>query len=144
MDPAEVINELTRQEWRKLGFYYERSQSYWLFIGSRAGLQGFCKLLREYVLNPEKVEVGSHAHYGPYVYLQVITWEKPYIADHGIFGRLSDLEVLAVLIEKKLNETSSGNSFAIDREYSEENHLTLKFELREDGFDPSHADPSLN
>jgi hypothetical protein len=143
MNSSEIINELTREEWRSLGIYYERNESQWLLIGSRPGMRRFCGLLRECGRDSQKGDIGMHQHFGPYMYLELITWEKPAIGDHGIYGRPDDFERLAALIEEKLAAAKTGNTFLLDQEYSAENTFTLKFEIREDEIDPASLDPSL-
>lgn len=99
---SEATNEQTKQEWRELGFFYERddeAQS-WKFVGSKAGLLSFAKALRSYA-SATGDSPGEHQHYGPYWYLTVTTWTEAEIVNRGIRGPLEDLARLARIIEAR-------------------------------------------
>jgi hypothetical protein len=136
--------ELTRREWRELGFYYERDDpnQTWVFIGSRAGLLQFSQLLLEYVANPRHAAISEHDHYGPYWYLKVATWHQP-IIDEDIRGPLEDLRRLAELVRARLEGAEPGAQIAIREEFAPDSLYSLVFNVREDGFDPASADPLL-
>jgi hypothetical protein len=143
--PSEKTNQHTREEWRELGFFYDYNKelSRWLLVGSLSGLLKFRDLLNEYVAEPVNEKLGEHEHYGPYMYLTVVTHEKPLISDYGIIGTLSDLKRLANLVDEQLQASGVGESFSIDAEYCEGNEARLEFVLKEEGFDPASADSLL-
>ncbi len=144
--PSEATNEQTKQEWRDLGFFYERDDEaqIWKFVGSKAGLLSFAKALRSYASATESNDSpGEHQHYGPYWYLTVTTWTEAEIVNRGICGPLDDLARLAGIIEAKVAATQPGSSISIGDEFATRSSYALILEVMEDGFDPSTADPEL-
>ena len=139
------VDEATRREWRELGFFYDydEPQACWRLLGSRIGLLKFCDLLDQYVRNPSNDKLSEHDHYGPYMYLEVMTWHEAQITDHAIAGPLSDLQRLGGLCREKLVKAQAGDAIALDKEYSGGNTARLRFEVQQDNFDPASADPQL-
>ncbi|MDQ3710914.1 MAG: hypothetical protein M3388_01640 [Acidobacteriota bacterium] len=139
------IKQETKEEWRELGFFYDynKANQEWLLIGSRNGLLNFSNLLDEYISKPRNEKLGEHEHFFPYMYLTVVTSNETKITDYGIFGSLVDLERLANIIKEKLIDSTVGNVFQIDSEYSKSNEAKLVFEIREKNFDPASADNFL-
>jgi hypothetical protein len=142
--PSDAVNRATKREWRELGFYYERDDEtrVWRLTGSRMGLLGFKDMLLSYVADPGKAANSEHAHYGPYMYLEVMTWPEAAFDDHAIRGPLPELAQLAGLIETKL-AGPPGSSIEIRDEFASDSPYSLVLDLREDGFDPADADPLL-
>jgi hypothetical protein len=143
--PSEEVNQITRSEWRELGFFYEcddRARE-WHLIGSRDGLLAFHGLLLEYVADPRNQMKSEHEHYGPYAYLEIMTWPEPGIDRHAIHGSLDDLRRLAAIIYEKLLETEPGGTIRIQDEYAKAAEYALILSVREDNFDPASADPEL-
>jgi len=141
--PSPTMNAQTRREWRGLGFFYERDDAgkRWVVKGSKAGVLVFTKLLWEYGQNPKNDQVSEHAHYGPYSYLEFMTWSEPKFDRHAIQGRLPDFARLADLVEARLFVTGPRGGFDIGDEYSEKNEYILRVEVMDDGFDPASPDP---
>jgi hypothetical protein len=137
------LDELTRQEWRDLGFFYDqdKDERCWRLVGSRDGLLKFSALLNHYVDNERAEGLSEHEHYGPYWYLKVITWDKAVISGDDITGTLDDLRRLSDLVRQHLENATPGDIFEIDKEYGPNNEFKLRFEIREDGFDPAEPDP---
>src|SRR5215813_5574739 len=104
MSPSEATNASTRQEWRELGFFYDydEKKKEWYFVGSKSGLEKFRDILLKYANNPKNDQKSEHDHYGPYMYLEIMTWDNPDINDHCIQGKLSDLRKLGELVGQKL------------------------------------------
>ena len=132
-------------EWRELGFHYRKdNQSQeWQLTGSRAGLMNFVRLLREYAAHPGNDRLGEHDHYGPYSYLEIMTWSEAGFDDHSIHGSLADLAQLAELVEQAIESSSPGQIARIQDEYSPSSPYSLVLDVREDDFDPASADPNL-
>jgi hypothetical protein len=143
--PSDATNEMTKQEWRELGFFYDcdDQKKVWTLTGSRTGLLRFRDALLSYVADPRKAQKSEHEHYGPYMYLVVMTWPEAGIDGHAIFGSLADLARLAKLVEAKLVITQPGSSFVIRAEFAADSAYALAFDLREEGFDPATADTLL-
>ena len=76
--PSDATNQSTRREWRELGFFYDRDDQakVWQLTGSRAGLLRFRDVLRSYAADPGNDLKSEHQHYGPYGYLEVMTWPE--------------------------------------------------------------------
>ena len=72
--------------------------------------------------------------------MKIITWNKRFIKDDGIYGSIEDLIILAQILRKKLDE---GKSFIIDKEYSKENEAQLQFKVYPNDIDPASMDKSL-
>jgi hypothetical protein len=71
------IDQMMIDEWRQLGFYYDRDDrlyvNQWRFFGSKKGLQNFVSMLDKYTNNPANDILSEHDHYGPYSYLKIMT-----------------------------------------------------------------------
>jgi hypothetical protein len=142
---SEATDKATKQEWRELGFFYDRNDQtkVWKLTGSRAGLLRFRDALLSYVAAPRNVLESEHEHFGPYAYLEVMTWPEPGFDDHAIRGPLADLARLANLIEAKVATVRPGSSVLIQKEFATDSAYALVLDVQEDGFDPAAADPLL-
>jgi hypothetical protein len=141
----EWLKDQTREEWRTLGFHYDREDStkLWRLSGSRVGLLRFAELLDLYVANPRNQLLSEHEHYGPYSYLEVMTWQDAGIDDHSIHGSLEDLERLGVLIRSTVEQLRPGQSAEIREHFAADSNYGLMLSLRNDGFDPASLDANL-
>jgi hypothetical protein len=146
MMPTERTNETTRDEWRELGFFYDQDETVkvWRFIGSKQGLRQFVKLLRQYVGDPKRASLYEHDHYGPYMYLKVMTWHDSAIDKNSIHGTIADLTRLAQIVDEKLAAARQGDVVMIRDEYSQESTYSLRLDVKGAGFDPASVDPELN
>jgi hypothetical protein len=142
---TEQMNQVTREEWRELGFFYDfdKENSRWRLIGSRGGLLKFRDILNAYADDSRNQQISEHEHYGPYFYLKLMTWEGAEITENAICGTPSDFRRLAKIVENKLNACSAGSTFTIGDEYAEGNLAMIEFEVCEEGFDPASADTLL-
>lgn len=145
MSPSELANASTRKGWRELGFYYDfdKKNKEWRFVGSASGLEKVRNILWSYSNNPIKNTKSEHSHYGPYMYLKIMTWDTPGINDDCIQGTMNDLKMLGDLVAQKLKQALPNSVFVIKEEYSKDTRVPLVFEIKEDGFDPATADPML-
>lgn len=139
-------NQTIQEQWRNLGFFYDINdeEKSWHIIGTKQGLLKFYNLLVDYIKDPQHDEISAHEHYGPYMYLEIMTWEKAYINDHAIQGRMEDLQRLAEIFKSKLSDALVGHHFIIGREYSSDSDYSICVEVMEDGFDPALFDPQLS
>ena len=142
-EERERMDEATRQDWRDLGFFYDRDKDArcWRLIGSKSGLLKFSTLLNDYVADERNAALSEHEHYGPYWYLKIITWNEAVITERDISGTLDDFRRLADIVRERLENVLPGDAFEIDKEYAPNNEYKLRFEVREDGFDPAEEDP---
>ena len=145
MTPSEATNAASRREWRDLGFFYDRNDSAreWRLVGSLDGLRVFVELLQTYSRNPRHAGQSEHDHYGPYMYLKVMTWPDPGINSNAIYGTLDDLKRLARLIAQRLQHATPGDTCAVGKAYEPGCEYELVLEIRDAGFDPPEADPCL-
>ncbi len=146
MIPSEATDEAMRRGWRELGFYYESDDEakHWRFVGSRKGLAKFQKALLAYAADPRNDGDSEHEHYGPYMYLEVMTWREAGVDGHSIHGTTKDLKRLAGLIGDRLVSARPGDHFVIGPEYSPAPEYSMNFDVMEDDFDPASADPDLS
>lgn len=142
---SEATRQATLREWRELGFFYERDDEAkeWRLVGSRDGLLRFRDLLLVYVADPRNEQQSEHEHFGPYMYLEVMTWPEAGFDKHAILGLLPDLARLASLVEDKLRNAPIGSTISIRDEFAVNSPYTLVLNVRENGFDPAAADPTL-
>lgn len=143
--PSDKVNKKTREEWRTLGFFYDvdHEAKVWTLIGSRAGLLCFRDVLRAYVADPRNTLESEHEHYGPYMYLKVMTWQEAGFDKDAIRGPLGDLARLAELVEAKLADAQPGSTVRIHEEFAADSPYALVLQVHEDSFDPATADPLL-
>ncbi|MBL0024318.1 MAG: hypothetical protein IPO98_04555 [Saprospiraceae bacterium] len=132
-------------EWRQLGFYYDLDErlevNQWRFYGSKSGLQNFVKLLDDYTNRASNDKEFEHDHYGPYMYLKIITLDdQAIINENAIGGTIADLKKLRNIIADKLSKAEAGQTFNIDKDYGEDNTVTAKFFVMADNFDPVSMD----
>ena len=138
-------NTYTRDEWKSLGFFYDRDDDarLWMLQGSKGGLKRFASLLRQYVTNPRRQLKSEHEHYGPYMYLKISTWPEAGIRKSAIRGTLDDLKRLANIVDNKLDETDVGKSVDVSLDYVDDPEYKLVLCVCADDTDPSSLDPLL-
>ena len=143
--PSEAVNDATRKEWRDLGFFYDRDddRNEWRLVGSPSGLLKFRDVLMHYVATPRNQANSEHDHYGPYMYLTILTWSEAGMDRNAIYGTLQDLRRLAGMIEAKLEDTRAGSAFRIQEEFARNCEYSLLLDVRDEDFDPASADPEL-
>jgi hypothetical protein len=143
--PSDATNRVTRQEWQELGFFYARDDQskIWKLTGSRSGLLKFRDALLAYVADPRNTQKSEHEHYGPYMYLEIMTWPEAGFDEHAIRGSLPDLKRLAGIVEKKLAEAKPGDMVRIQNEFAASSPYALILEVQHDGFDPAEADANI-
>lgn len=133
------IDEMTRREWRELGFFYDRDDTAreWKLMGSKAGLQHFADVLQKYAADPRNEIISEHEHFGPYGYLEVGTWTAPEITEHWIAGPLGDIHGLAVAIRMRLEVASVGDRICLRVLFAPQSPYELVLEVQADSFDPA-------
>jgi hypothetical protein len=145
MPPSEATNQATREEWRELGYFYdhEDSNKCWRLVGSKSGLGGFVTALRAYCEDPRNAKISEHDHYGPYMYLKVMTWSDAGIDGNSIHGTLDDLNRLAELMDTALIHACPGDTIYLGRKYVPDPEHDLLLRVKHDDFDPATSDPCL-
>jgi hypothetical protein len=122
--------ERTRAEWRELGFFYDRDDAAkeWVLVGSRDGLLRFAHLIHKYVADPRNAMKSEHEHYGPYMYLEVMTWPEAGMDDHSIHGTPADLKRLALIVENPVATMDESTVTRIRDEFAPDSaYATLWF-----------------
>lgn len=134
---------MLRKEWRELGFYYETDEQKkeWPFAGSKKGLLNFISCIDELEFENG---LSKDSHFGPYSYLKLMTWDKPYIDLKLIAGREEDFETLKQIYKERVGITDIGGEFIIDKEYSLDSSASLRVKIMNDRFDPVSMDPQLS
>ena len=140
-----TIDEHTRREWRDHGFFYEfdNGAKAWRVVGSRAGLFRFADLLVRYASDPRNQLKSEHDHFGPYMYLKIMTWPDAGISSDSIHGSLDDLFRLGGIVRGVITGAVVGASLDVSRAYAEDCEYSLVLDVRADDFDPSSADRTL-
>jgi hypothetical protein len=141
LDVASAI----RSEWRDLGFFYDIDDQLksWRLRGTLAGLGRFVTALDAYVASPDSLVEGEHEHFGPYMYLKVMTAMEAVVNNDAIAGTVDDLARLARLIEQSLRHATPGDRFMVGREFSPTAEYSIDFFIESDDFDPGDADASI-
>jgi hypothetical protein len=96
-----------------------------------------------YVANPKNALKSERQHYGPYSYLEIMTWPEARFDDHAIRGPLEDLARLAKLIEAKVDTMCPGSTLQIREEFAAHNPYAVLLEMRQNLFEPVTADTQL-
>ena len=145
MTPSEATNAATRQEWRDLGFFYDIDDAAhrWRLVGSRTGLREFSKLLRAYCRNPRNATAIEHDHFGPYMYLKVMTWPDAGVDKASIHGTIDDLQRLAQIVDAAIEKATPDDTIAVAQRFAPGSEYELVLEIKTEGFDPAEADPCL-
>jgi len=143
--PIEAVNDATRREWRDPGFFYDRDddRTEVRVVGSRLGLLKFRDILVRYVTNPRSQSKSEHDHYGPYMYLKILTWSEAGMDRNAIYGTLQDLRRLAGMIEARLEDTRAGSVLRIREEFARDCEYSLVLDVRDKDFDPASVDLEL-
>jgi hypothetical protein len=139
------VAEMTRREWRDLGFFYysDDDAREWQLTGSKEGLLRFAGCLDAYATDPQFADQSEHDHFGPHMYLKVMTWLDAGIDGRSIHGTQEDIQRLATLVRRKLSVAHAGETVAVGREYVADAEYKIVFHVKEDGFDPASEDPQL-
>ena len=146
MPVPDRLKEVTREEWRKLGFYYTQDdppREAWRIVGSLLGLAVFHMLLVRYVEDPRNAKLSEHEHYGPYSYLKIMTSVHAGLDRLSIHGTVADLARLAGLVQAALDRAEPGEVIALGNDYVEGTPYELLLDVRSADFDPASEDPEL-
>jgi hypothetical protein len=131
----------TIAEWDDLGFWYDVTpESGWVIRGSCAGLEKFAALLDRYAADPRNTKLSEHDHFGPYMYLKVVTWPSPEINRDGIYGTLSDIVRLAALVRERAASCNPGDSFTLAQGFSIASSTELTLVCEPECFSPGAYD----
>jgi len=145
MAMSDKLKGITQEEWRQLGYYYERDDANkkWVIVASPFGIKLFVNQLLAYANNEKNRSKSQHEHWGPYSYLKIMTLDEPGIDEHSIHGSLLDLKKLANIIKENLHDDLINKSLKIKDEYSKNCRYALEIMIKDYGFDPSSQDKQL-
>ena len=109
------INAIIRDDWRALEFYYTRDDAAreWRLVGSRDGLRNFSRVLTRYADNLRNDLKSEHDHFGPYMYIKIMTWPDAGIGENAIHGTLADLRRLAAIVDDTIAAMQVGETARI-------------------------------
>lgn len=131
----------TIAEWNDLGFWYDRTpESGWVIRGAQAGLEKLAALLDRYATDPRNAKLSEHDHFGPYMYLKVVTWSSSEINQDGIYGTLKDIVRLAALVRECVGSCNPGDSFALAQAFSTASSTEFTLVCEPDSFSPGAYD----
>jgi hypothetical protein len=139
---SDELRNANRRDWRELGFFYYRDDSTrtWRIVGSVSALGKFSALLREYAANPSNERLSEYEIYGPYLYLEIGTWDKAEITDHWIAAPLANLTALAALVEERLADAVAGETLGLRDSFAPDSTWELNLEVHAEPFDPAALD----
>jgi len=139
------MDAVVRDEWRELGFFYESDEEAkeWRLRGSRDGLLHFASVLAAYARNPANAVLGEHEHFGPYMYLKIMTWNEPVLKGDAIGGSLDDIARLAELMRARLQDAVPGQRFSVGHDFDRSAEYSMSLQVEDGGFDPASADAQL-
>jgi hypothetical protein len=145
---TEKLINITKEDWRKLGFYYERDDvnKKWILIGSKNGLENFCIILDRYVENRRNMRIGEHEHIGPYSYLIIMTSKVFNVTSDHICGSLEDLKKLNIILKTEIRnilDQELPTNKLIEDNFVNGNNYMIELRLMEYGYDPATADTQL-
>ncbi|KAA5532959.1 hypothetical protein FYK55_28740 [Roseiconus nitratireducens] len=108
------IIESTIQEWRDLGFHYDRDDDrrLWTITGAISGIERFADILRQFANDSRNDVPGEHDHFGPYMYLKIMNVpHKRGFDSNAIFAPRCDFRDLADLVGSRLRSSQPGEVF---------------------------------
>jgi hypothetical protein len=110
-------------------------------FGTQNSEQTADRVLLSFAADPRNARNSEHEHFGPYGFLEVMTWPEAGFDNHAIRGTVADLGRLSALIEAKLATTSPGHTIRIQEEFAPDSPYALLLDSREDGYDPQPQTP---
>ena len=145
MAMSEKLKNITKEDWRKLGFYYENDHKNkrWIFIGSKTGLEDFCIILNDYSNDMNNTKIGEHIHIGPYDYLKIMTSNTFKVTADYICGSIEDLKKLSIILKEEIKNSDIDTVKIINNNIFQESYYDLEFRIKEYGYDPAKSDSQL-
>lgn len=134
--------ELTRAEWRELGFYYvsHDGEQKWELHGSKSGLFNLSELLRNFA--NDNREYGDHEHLLPHWYFTLTASDAFAIDARGISGTPEQLRNFATYFNGKVLSSANSSTVCVSKEIFNTDY-SIEFTVHGDNFDPSSKDPQL-
>ena len=91
---------------------------------------------------PTSQEISKHIHLGPYMYLEIGTWNVPEITDHWIAGPVKALAQLAETIQIAVESAKPEAAINLRQAFASDAPYELRLVVQPDTFDPARADPT--
>lgn len=134
--------DLTRAEWRELGFYYvsHEGEKNWELHGSKNGLLKLCALIKKFA--DENRVYGDHEHLLPHWYLTLTAINSFTIDERGIGGTPEQLRNFANFFQSKVFSSKVGSTDSVSKETFSTDY-SIEYTVQGDNFDPSSQDPQL-
>lgn len=145
MEIDKQLNNIIKEEWRKLGFYYEvdHEKKTWIFVGSKSGLEDLCVIFDDYTMDIKYNKIGEHIHIDPYNYLKIMTSAKFKVTADYICGTIEDLKKLSLLLKAEIKNAAIGISKTINNEFFRGCDYLIELRIMDYGYDPATADIQL-
>ncbi len=139
--PPELL-EITRLEWRELGFFYLRDDAgcVWRLRGGRGGLQRFGQLLSDHVDGPGGLAGREPQQLGPTLMLKIGAAASPVITAQGVWGPQSRLHQLGATVQAWVSGARPGEVMRLKASFAPDAAYELQLEMQDDAFDPALAE----
>lgn len=136
------VAEMTREEWRGLGFFYssDDNEKRWDLYGSQSGIARLTEEISTFISRDEIF--GKHEHLLPHWYLTIEYDEVPDINKRGIVGRKVDLLKVREYLNSLQNNALTQSCVAIHSCFDQTTYK-MYFHIEQDDFDPSSMDWQL-
>lgn len=136
------LQEMTKEEWRELGFYYisDDDKGRWDLHGSVNGLSNLISLIESFLAQDEVL--GKHEHLLPHWYLTFEFTKAGDVSKRGLVGSKRDFQALNSFLRKQFEEAQKGDVIDLHRFYQSPSYKMF-LHIHGDSFDPSSMDPQL-
>lgn len=134
--------ELTRQEWRDLGFHYvsNTEKQKWILHGSKSGLLNLCKLIEEFAARI--LQFGEHEHLMPHWYLTLTSSDSFSINSRGISGTPEQLNQFSKIFSQSVQASDLEITSCLPKEVFDSEYA-IEYTVHGESYDPSSQDPQL-
>ena len=136
------LAEMTREEWRELGFYYiiDNDSKAWNLYGSIDGLSNF---ITEILKFTERYEVkGEHEHLLPHWYLTLQYDDGFDICRRGLLASKTEFLIFIDILRLRLEEAEVGEIIGLHNHVKSTSYQ-MYLHIKGADFDPSILDPQL-
>ncbi|MBH0014336.1 hypothetical protein I6F66_19895 [Pseudoalteromonas sp. NZS100_1] len=136
------LAEMTREEWRELGFYYiiDDDSKAWNLYGSVDGLSNFITEILKFTARDEVK--GEHEHLLPHWYLTLQYDDGFDICERGILASKIELLIFIDILKQLLLKAKVGEIIGLHNHVKSASYR-MYLHVKGADFDPSKLDPQL-